>query len=208
MRNLVASIVCAAVMVTALGAGTGCSAKASIGAGVNEPKKEPPPPPPAVTPPAEPEKPAHRPKMKMTFKLKGNQLELPGPVVFETGSDVLRPESDEVLTLVHDFLQSRKDVTSLRIGGHTDSDGDDKANQTLSEKRAMSVARWLVAKGDDCKRLVPVGFGETKPIADNASADGKAQNRRTEFIIAALNGKAIDGLPLDGGGKSAGDPCK
>lgn len=206
MRNFVAPFVCAVVMVANLGAGTGCSAKASLQTGANEPKQEvaPPPPPPEPAP----EAPKRRPKLKMTFKMKGNQIDLPGPVVFETGSDVLRPESDEVLGLVHDFLQQRKDVTSLRIEGHTDSDGDDKANQTLSEKRAMSVARWLTAKGDDCKRLVPVGFGETKPIAPNDSPDGKAQNRRTSFILAALNSKAIENLPLDGGGKSAGDPCK
>ncbi|MCC6559453.1 MAG: OmpA family protein [Polyangiaceae bacterium] len=195
------------MMVAAAFAATGCTAKASIQAGANEPKKEAPPPP-AAPEPAKPAEPAHRPKMKMTFKLKGNQVALPGPVVFETGSDVLRPESDEVLSLVHDFLQQRKDVTTLRIEGHTDSDGDDKANQTLSEKRAMAVARWLVAKGDDCKRLLPVGFGETKPIADNTTPEGKAQNRRTDFIIAAVNGKAVDGAPIDGGGKNAGDPCK
>jgi OOP family OmpA-OmpF porin len=203
MRNYVAPILCAALMVLNIG----CTAKASLNAGASEPKAAPPPPPPVAAEPA-PEKPAHRPKMKMTFKLKGNQVELPGPVVFETGSDVLRPESDEVLGMVHEFLQSRKDVTTLRIEGHTDSDGDDKANQTLSEKRSMAVARYLVSKGDDCKRLLPVGFGETKPIADNGTADGKAQNRRTAFFIAALNGKAVDGAPVDAGGKVAGDPCK
>jgi OOP family OmpA-OmpF porin len=205
MRKFVASVVCAAMMVATIAAGSGCTAKASLNAGANEPKKEEPPPPEPVKPaPA----PTHRPKMKMTFKLKGNQVDLPGPVVFETGSDVLRPESDEILTLVHDFLQQRKDVTKLRIEGHTDSDGDDKANQTLSEKRSMAVARWLVSKGDDCKRLIAVGFGETKPIADNSTADGKAQNRRTAFFIAELKSKAVDELPLDGGGKNAGDPCK
>lgn len=208
MRNYVAPILCAAMMVASFGVMLGCTAKASLNAGANEPKKEAPPPPPAVTEPAPAAEPTHRPKMKMTFKLKGNQVELPGPVVFETGSDVLRPESDEVLGMVHEFLQSRKDVTTLRIEGHTDSDGDDKANQTLSEKRSMAVARYLVGKGDDCKRLLPVGFGETKPIADNSTADGKAQNRRTAFFIAALNGKAVDGAPVDAGGKVAGDPCK
>jgi len=208
MRKYVAPVVCAALMVAAAFAGTGCTAKASLNAGANEPKQEAPPPPPAVTPEPAPAEPAHRLKMKLMFKMKGNQVELPGPVVFETGSDVLKPESDEILMLVHDFLGQRKDVTKLRIEGHTDSDGDDKANQTLSEKRAMAVARFLVGKGDDCKRMLPVGFGETKPIADNATAEGKAQNRRTAFFIAELNGKAVDSQPLDAGGKNAGDSCK
>lgn len=205
MRKFVAPVVCAAMMIASIAAGFGCTAKASLNAGTTEPKAEPPPPPPE---PAPAPTPTHRPRLKLVLKLNGNQVSLPGPVVFETGSDVLRPESDEVLTLVHEFLQQRKDVTKLRIEGHTDSDGDDKANQTLSEKRAMAVARWLVAKGDDCKRLIGVGFGETKPIADNSTEEGKAQNRRTAFFIAEINGKAVDNLPLDGGGKSAGDPCK
>lgn len=204
MRKYVAPVLCAVMMVGLAAANAGCTASASLNAGTSEPKAAPPPPPPPVTPPEEPKK---RPMLKMNFKMKGNQLELPGPVVFETGSDQLRPESDEVLNIVDEFLKQRKDVTLLRIAGHTDSDGDDKANQTLSEKRSMAVARYLVAKGHDCKRLIPVGFGESKPIADNNTPEGKAQNRRTEFIIAAINGKAVDGAAVDGGGKVAGDPC-
>ena len=64
------------------------------------------------------------------------------------------------------------------------------------------------AKGIDCKRLIPVGFGETKPVAPNDTPDNKAQNRRTAFVNAALKGKPIGGMPVDGGGKVAGDPCK
>lgn len=209
MRKLVAPVLCAAMMV-ALAAGTGCTAKASFQAGSNEPKPaEPPPPPPAKEEPKKEEKkPGLAGISKMAFKLKGFQIELPGPVPFETGSDKLRPEADEILGIVHNFLQSRKDVTLLRIEGHTDDVGDDKANQTLSEKRAMAVGRWLVGKGDDCKRLIAVGFGETKPVADNKTEEGKAQNRRTDFFIAATNGKAVEGQPVDGGGKVAGDLCK
>ncbi|WP_081426314.1 OmpA family protein [Sorangium cellulosum] len=186
---------------------TGCTASASFNSGSKEPAPPPPPPEePKPEPPKEQKKP--RPRFKMTFKLKGNQVELPGPVVFETNSDKLLPESDEVLSIVDDFLNQRKDVSLLRIEGHTDSDGDDALNQTLSEKRAMSVARWLVAKGHDCKRFIAVGFGESKPVADNNTPDGKAQNRRTGFFIAAVEGKAVDKQPVDGGGKVAGDPCK
>ena len=69
------------------------------------------------------------------------------------------------------------------------------------------MARWLVEKGVDCKRLVPVGFGGTKPKADNATPEGKAQNRRISFFNAALKGRAIGGMPLDAGGQIAGDAC-
>jgi OOP family OmpA-OmpF porin len=208
MRKLVAPVLCATMMV-AIAAGTGCTAKASFQAGANEPKQEaaPPPPPPATPPPEKKESGLGR-LSKMAFKLKGFQIELPGPIVFETGTAKIKPESEEVLNIVHNFLQSRKDVTLLRVEGHTDDVGDDPKNQTLSEQRALAVAQWLVAKGNDCKRLLPVGFGETKPIADNKTEEGKAQNRRVDFLIAAIDGKAVEGKPVDGGGKPAGDPCK
>jgi OOP family OmpA-OmpF porin len=134
----------------------------------------------------------------MEFKVEGGQLKLPGPVVFETGSDKLKPESDPVLEVVSEYLKAKPDLTLLRIEGHTDNDGADAANQTLSEKRALSVAHWLVAKGTDCKRLMPVGFGESKPIAgtkDKQTEEEKAQNRRTAFVNAAIKGKPIGGMP-------------
>jgi OOP family OmpA-OmpF porin len=188
----------------------GCTASAKLNAGTNEPKAAPPPPPPpAPEPPKEEPKP--EPKPKLDFKVEGGQLKLPGPVVFETNSDKLKPESDPVLEIVHEYLKAKPDITLLRIEGHTDMDGQDAANQTLSEKRALSVGRWLVAKGTDCKRLLPVGFGESKPVAgakDKQTEEEKAQNRRTSFVNAALKGKPIGGLAVDGGGKVAGDPCK
>ncbi|EYF07886.1 OmpA family protein [Chondromyces apiculatus] len=188
-------------------AGTGCTAKASFNAGAKEPEAQPAPATPAPTPPpAEEKKPRRR--MRMAFKMKGFQLDLPGPINFETGTAKIKPESEEVLNIVHEFLVSRKDVSVLRVEGHTDDVGDDAKNQTLSEQRALAVAQWLVAKGDDCKRLLPVGFGETKPVGDNKTEEGKALNRRTEFHIAAIDGKAVENKPVDGGGKSAGDPCK
>ncbi|HSN97855.1 MAG TPA: OmpA family protein [Candidatus Nanopelagicales bacterium] len=199
------------MMVAGVAAGTGCTAKASFQAGAKE--AAPPPPPPAPEPAPAPPPAEEKPKRlgggaKMGFKMQGFQLMLPGPINFETGTAKIAPESEEVLKIVSDFMNSRKDVTLLRIQGHTDDVGDDAKNQTLSEQRALAVSQWLVAKGNDCKRFLPVGFGETKHVADNATPEGKAQNRRTEFHIAAVNGKATDGKPVDGGGKVAGDPCK
>lgn len=142
------------------------------------------------------------------FKLDGNKLVLPGPVVYETGSDKLKPESEAVLEHVKKYLDAKSYISLMRIEVHTDNTGSEAYNQTLSEKRAMVVARFLVGKGVDCNRLIAVGFGGTKPVASNDTPDGKAQNRRTEFANAALRGKAIGGNPVDGGGKVAGDPCK
>lgn len=202
MRKMTASSLYALIIVGAA-AITGCHAEARIGGSQPPPQPEAKPaettPPPAETKPEPP---------KQEFKTEGNQLVLPGPVNFETGKDVLLPESDAVLQIVADYLKAKPEVTTMRIEGHTDNVGKPEANQTLSEGRAMAVARWLVAKGTDCKRVLPVGFGDKKPVAGNDTAEGKAQNRRTAFINAALNGKPIMRLPVDGGGKVAGDPCK
>lgn len=198
MRNFVAVMMLGAAAVLA-----GCTVQTV------EPAKAPPPPPPAPVAPAP--APAPAPAKTTTFKVEGGALKLPGPVVFETGSDKLKPESDEVLAIVKDYLDAKPEITKLRIEGHTDNDGTKDKNQTLSELRSMAVARWLIAKGADCKRLLPVGFGQMKPVAgtpDKQTADEKSQNRRTAFVNAELKGHAIGGLPEDGGGKPAGDACK
>jgi len=153
------------------------------------------------------EVPVSAPAPTRTFEIKNNELKLPSPILFETGTDKLLPESDKALEHVKAYLDQKDYITILRIEGHTDSDGDDQANQTLSEKRALSVARWLVGKGVDCTRLMPVGFGENKPVRSNETAEGKAENRRMVFSNAALRGRPIGGMPVDGGGMVAGDPC-
>jgi OOP family OmpA-OmpF porin len=141
--------------------------------------------------------------VKPSFKLEGHELVLPSPITFKPGSDTLTDESTTALEYVRAYLEAKSYISNLRIEGHA----DDAASQALTEKRALAVARWLVEKGVDCKRLVPVGFGNTKPVADNATPEGKAQNRRMSFFNAGLRNKAIGGLPMDGGGKLAGDPC-
>ncbi len=202
MQKLVASLLCVAIASSGVFM-SGCKASAQIGSTPDKKKKEPPPPPPKKEEKKEEPKPK---KPRKVFKMKGEAMDLPN-IVFETNSDVIKPESEPVLQIVQDYLEQEEDLTKMRIEGHTDSDGDDKSNLDLSKRRAMSVSRWLVGRGIKCKRLVPVGFGEAKPIAANSTPDGKAQNRRTEFVNAARNNKAIGGKPIDGGGESAGDSC-
>ena len=176
----------------------GCSAKLKLGGKTADPP--PPPPPPAEPDPTPAPAPAKKEKIK--------PIELPGPVMFQTGSAQLKPESDAVLQVVHDYLAGYPQITKLRVEGHTDTDGNDAANQTLSEQRALSVTKWLVAKGTDCKRLIPVGAGETRRLVKvEKTAEDKARNRRVMFINAEINGKAVMGLPMDGGLPSGGDPC-
>ena len=135
------------------------------------------------------------------YELEGNELKLPGPVVFAVNSDKLKPESDAVLEHVKGYLEAKSSITLLRVEVHTDSMGDEKANQALSEERAAALVAALVKKGIACERLIAVGFGGTKPISANDTPEGRATNRRTVFANAALKGRAIGGLPVDGGGK-------
>jgi OOP family OmpA-OmpF porin len=140
-----------------------------------------------------------------TFELDGNALKT-APVLYETGKATLSRESDEVLDHVKAYLDAKSFVTTLRVEVHSDSQGSDAFNQKLTEARAAEVVAALVKRGVSCARVIAVGFGESKPVAPNDTAEGRARNRRTVFVNAALRGKAIGGLPLDGGGVVAKVP--
>jgi outer membrane protein OmpA-like peptidoglycan-associated protein len=80
-------------------------------------------------------------------------------------------------------LLNENPTLTVQINGHTDNVGKPADNLKLSADRAKSVLDYLVSKGINIKRLTSKGFGETKPIADNKAETGRAQNRRTEFVI-------------------------
>ena len=142
------------------------------------------------------------------YKLEGNEVKIAKEIVFETGTDKLKPETTAALEIIKQYLTDKSYISTLRIEAHTDNTGIEAANQTLSEKRALAICKKLVEMGVDCKRLIAVGFGSTKPVADNGTAEGKAQNQRINFINAALRGRLIGSMPADGGGKVAGDVCQ
>jgi OOP family OmpA-OmpF porin len=142
------------------------------------------------------------------YELEGNRLVLPAPIVFRTGSAEIAIDSTDALRHIARYLADKDYISLVRIEGHTANVGDADQNQTLSEQRAMRVAKALVASGVDCKRLIPVGFGSNKPVADNATPEGRAKNTRVDVFNAALRGRMIGGMPADGGGKVAGDPCQ
>ncbi len=76
-------------------------------------------------------------------------------------------------------------TVKLSVEGHTDAVGSAPYNQALSERRAKSVVAYLVSKGVDGARLTPVGYGKTKPVATNDTAEGRAQNRRVDLVVSA-----------------------
>ena len=101
---------------------------------------------------------------------------------FESGRARLtaagRKQVDEAMRV----LQQHPDVR-VAIDGHTDASGKEASNQVLSERRARAVANRLIEQGVPAARLTVRGFGESRPVADNATADGRSRNRRVEIVV-------------------------
>jgi len=100
---------------------------------------------------------------------------------FETGKWTIKPESMGIINEVYEMLDEYPDIR-LSIEGHTDNVGDETSNKELSEKRAEAVMNLLVKMGIDQDRLSSSGYGESMPAAENNTAEGKANNRRVEFV--------------------------
>jgi OOP family OmpA-OmpF porin len=102
---------------------------------------------------------------------------------FDTDSAKLRPDSTPALESVLGLIKNHPDSRWV-IAGHTDNQGNSEHNQTLSQNRAASVIAWLKGHGVDASRLAPQGFGASRPVADNATTNGRALNRRVEIALA------------------------
>lgn len=102
-------------------------------------------------------------------------------ILFDTGKDTIKPESEPVLAEIVTLLKDNPSL-KLSIEGHTDNVGKPESNQALSQRRAESVKKYLVGKGVESPRLETKGWGDTKPVADNRSEEGRAKNRRVELV--------------------------
>jgi outer membrane protein OmpA-like peptidoglycan-associated protein len=109
-------------------------------------------------------------------------LNMPGNITFATNSADLNQGFFAVLDSVAVVLKEY-DKTAVEVAGHTDSTGTKQINQSLSERRASTVANYLTSRGTNAKRFVIVGAADSYPIASNATAEGKQQNRRVELTI-------------------------
>jgi outer membrane protein OmpA-like peptidoglycan-associated protein len=112
-------------------------------------------------------------------------LNMPGNVTFATDSSDLSPAFFNVLNSVGKVL-AEFEQTVVEVAGHTDSTGSDAYNQSLSERRANSVSAFLTSQGVISQRLITLGMGETRPIADNSSAAGRQANRRVEITMVPV----------------------
>jgi outer membrane protein OmpA-like peptidoglycan-associated protein len=116
-------------------------------------------------------------------------LNMPGNVTFGSDSDAFNPAFDEVLNSVAIVLVEYSQ-TLVEVAGHTDSTGDDQYNLELSGRRAEAVADYLAGQNVVGDRLLVLKFGERQPIADNATAEGRQQNRRVEITLVPVT---VDG---------------
>lgn len=114
---------------------------------------------------------------------RGMVITLSGSVLFASGKSALLPSARTQLDQVADVLFSTKE-RNITIEGHTDSQGSDSNNMTLSQKRADEVRLFFVTRGYQRDLIVANGLGENSPVADNGSAEGRANNRRVEIIVA------------------------
>lgn len=104
------------------------------------------------------------------------------PITFQTGSPDLTPESSTTIGRIAQLMVDNP-ATRIEIGGHTDSDGEPEENEILSLARAEAVKAALIGAGVEEERMVAVGYGDSLPVATNETGEGKAQNRRIEFLL-------------------------
>ena len=144
-----------------------------IGVVGTPPAPPPPPPPPKEEPPPPPAR----------VEVRDNKIQFKEKIQFEYNKAVILPASFGLLDEIVDVIKKNAHLKKIAIEGHASSEGDAKHNLKLSDDRAKSVMKYLVDKGIDAARLTAKGFGSQRPIADNATDEGKEKNRRVEFLV-------------------------
>ena len=139
--------------------------------------------------------------------IENNQLKLSQPLSFATQTEELLPDNKATIEQIKAFLEKKSYISTVRIEGHVNTFNDEQKNLLLSAERGLEVAKALVEAGVDCKRLLISAFGSSKPIAVNSTPEGKAANNRVDLFVAALRGRAIGGMLLEGVGQRVGDAC-
>ena len=107
------------------------------------------------------------------------------PINFETGRAVISRVSYPLLNRLADMAKTCP-AAQFEVGGHTDPRGSLESNMVLSRRRAEAVVKYLAARGVETARITAEGYGPTKPVADNKTAAGMRQNRRTEFKVKGI----------------------
>jgi outer membrane protein OmpA-like peptidoglycan-associated protein len=121
--------------------------------------------------------------MAVKNEARGTVITLSGGVLFTTGEATLLPGAQSQLNQVAEALKTQAEH-HFSVEGHTDNQGTDKINDELSTRRANSVRDYLIVHGVSAAAITAQGFGSSKPVADNKSAEGRAMNRRVEIVVS------------------------
>lgn len=113
---------------------------------------------------------------------RGTVIVLPGNVLFESGKWTLKPLAQQKIALVAEQIRTQPE-SIVTVEGHTDSRDSEANNQVLSQRRAESVRNFLMSKGIPGNQIRAIGMGESRPVASNETAEGRANNRRVEIIV-------------------------
>ncbi|MBK9032357.1 MAG: DUF4215 domain-containing protein [Myxococcales bacterium] len=122
-------------------------------------------------------------KDKQLVTITGGTIDTLEIIYFKTDKDIIQKRSYKLLTNVASVISGHSEIVRVTIEGHTDNFGDDAYNKDLSQRRAQAVADFLVGQGISADLLVPIGYGEERPIKDNSTKKGRARNRRVEFKL-------------------------
>lgn len=171
--RLLASALTSALALSVVACGGQMPFSGNIEVAGDPPPLPPPPPPP---PPPKPEPPPR-------VEVRDNKIEIHEKIMFAKDKADILPESFSLLDEIAQVFKDNGHIKKVRIEGHTDSDGADKYNLTLSDKRVKSVMKYLVDHGVEEARLEAKGYGETEPLVANDTDENKAKNRRVEFEI-------------------------
>lgn len=199
-----ASLVASALTVALVGCGGVSTFSGQMHVQGTPPAPPPPPPPP---PAAKIDAP-----VRMRVQLKDHKIVIGEKVQFEQNSPAIKAESNGLLDEVVEVIKKNPQIKMIDIEGHASAEGNEAANVTLSDARAKSVMAYLVGKGISDKILTAKGFGSSKPIADNATEDGREKNRRVEFNVteggSAPAPAATPAPATSGSAKPATPPAK
>jgi outer membrane protein OmpA-like peptidoglycan-associated protein len=132
---------------------------------------------------------------KVKEDARGTVITLSGAVLFKTNAASLLPIAEQQLRKVADALNSYDEDRKIVVAGHTDSRGSSTSNRRLSLSRAESVRAYLVNSGVSPDRISASGRGEDEPVADNRTAEGRANNRRVEIIVEGATASKSEGSP-------------
>jgi len=191
------ALLTSAFILPACGGGTTVFQGAGAIAIVGTPPAPPPPPPKKEEPPAPPPR----------VEIRDNKIDFKEKIQFEEAKAVIKPESFSLLDDIVKVIKENPQIKKLAIEGHASAEGDAKKNLKLSDDRAKAVMKYCVDHGIEAPRLTAKGFGVTKPIADNATEEGREKNRRVEFNITEqdVTKKKIEIDPKTGKEKVIGE---